>query len=108
MKTSNMSIMRGATFSRFGKVAMPAGTWNVSANVKTSEGVLVDTIDCTLTPITVDENGNNHSILLEVPSTRTVAWPINTLVSSLRFQDSSVEPVVMYSEKFHIMVQEGI
>lgn len=108
MKTSHTTLIRGATFSRVGLVKLPAGTWSVAGDVKTQGGTLVSSFDCTITAITPDSAGNNYSILLEVPSTSTSSWPVDTLVADLKFSDLSDPPVVIISNRFNILVQQAV
>ncbi len=108
MKTSNTTVIQGATFSRVGLVKLPAGTWSVAGSIKTQSGNLVADFDCTLAAITPDSSGNNYSVLLEVPSTSTVDWPVDTLVADLKFSDLSDPPVVIISNRFNILVQQAV
>lgn len=108
MKTSSTTLIQGATFSRVGLVKLPAGTWSVVGSVKTQSGTLVSDFTCTLTAVTPDSKGNNYSILLEVPSTATIDWPVDTLVADLKFSDLSDPPVVIISNRFNILVQKAV
>lgn len=109
MKTQTINFTRGATFSYSGLVKLPVGTWTVSGDIKNKAKVLVSEMVCTLLPLVApDADGNTHSILLEVPSTVTALWPVNTLVADLYFADNSVPPIVLISSTFSIAVQDGI
>lgn len=108
MKTSSTTIIQGATFSRLGLVKLPAGTWSVAGNVKTQSGTLLSAFECTLVAITPDSAGNNYSVLIEVPSTLTIDWPVDTLVADLKFSDLSDPPVVIISNRFNILVQQAV
>lgn len=109
MKTSHTTLIRGATFSRAGTIKLPAGTWSVTGSVKSTDGVLISNFICTLTqlgsPLT---NGDTHSLIIEVPSTETVNWPVDTLVADLKFNDTSLPPVIIISNRFNILVQQEV
>ena len=108
MKTSSTSIIQGATFSRTGLIKLPAGTWTVAGNVKSQDGTLRSAFTCTLEAITPDSAGNNYSVLIEVDSTSTAEWPVETLVADLKFTDNSDPPVVIISNRFNILVQQAV
>jgi len=109
MKTQTIKFIRGSTFSYTGLIKLPAGLWTVSGDIKIKEGSLVSEMVCTLVPLSVpDASGNTHSILLEVDSTVTTNWPINTLIADLYFSDDSVPTVVLISSTFSIAVQDSV
>lgn len=108
MAITRTSIKRGATFSLPLLVALPAGAWSATCNIRKIDDTLVGSPAVTLVPLgTPDADGNTHSGLVEATSVETASWALGTWCADIRFADTSVPPVVIFSDQFCVAVAKA-
>lgn len=98
-----MELKRGATLSLAGTVALPAGQWVASAQVRDTKGALLAALDVTLSePVAPSQL---YGIVIEGSSIETATFPVADVLCDVRFADTGQTPnVVIQSPSFVIRV----
>lgn len=96
---------QGTTYSRAGVYKLPAGTWSVTATVKTATGTVVEALSCNLSAFALpDVNGNTHALSIVSDATETALWPLAALLQDVIFTDASLVPVKVPAITTQILV----
>jgi hypothetical protein len=106
MSSTIRNFKRGGTFSYGCLVQLPAGTWDAEAQLRKTDGTLIDDLDVTLDPPVSPET--RHTLLIERAASATASWPLEKLQGDVRFVDASPEPVKLPTSTYVVEVIRGI